>query len=30
MTKTEQEHIDALKRYGPCPMHRRTFIGHFV
>lgn len=25
-----KEHIDALKRYGPCPMHRRTFIGHFV
>ena len=25
-----KEHIDALKRYGPCPMHRRSFIGHFV
>lgn len=25
-----QEHIEALKRVGPCPMHRRTFIGHFV
>ena len=24
------EHIAALKRYGPCPEHRRTFIGHFV
>ena len=24
------EHIAALKRYGPCPCHRRTFIGHFV
>ncbi len=23
------EHIDMLKRYGPCPEHRRTFIGHF-
>jgi len=25
-----KEHIDALKRYGPCPVHRRSFIGHFV
>lgn len=25
-----KEHIDALKRFGPCPMHRRSFIGHFV
>ena len=24
------EHIAALKKYGPCPEHRRTFIGHFV
>ncbi len=24
------EHIAALKEYGPCPEHRRTFIGHFV
>ena len=23
-------HIAALKQYGPCPIHRRTFIGHFV
>jgi len=23
-------HIEALKQYGPCPIHRRTFIGHFV
>ena len=23
-------HIEALKKYGPCPIHRRTFIGHFV
>lgn len=23
-------HIAALKKYGPCPIHRRTFIGHFV
>ena len=25
-----KEHIDALKRIGPCPMHRKTFIGHFI
>lgn len=24
------EHIKALKQYGPCPIHRRTFIKHFV
>lgn len=24
------EHIAALKKYGPCPEHRRSFIGHFV
>jgi len=24
------EHIAALKKYGPCPEHRRTFIGHFA
>ena len=24
-----QEHITALRRLGPCPAHRRTFIGHF-
>ncbi len=23
-------HIEALKKYGPCPIHRRSFIGHFV
>ena len=23
-------HIEALKRLGPCPIHRRSFIGHFV
>ncbi|MGN1147827.1 MAG: ribonuclease HII [Lachnospiraceae bacterium] len=23
-------HIDALKKYGPTPIHRRSFIGHFV
>ena len=25
-----KEHIEALKRYGPCPFHRRSFITHFV
>lgn len=25
-----KEHIEALKSYGPCPIHRRSFIGHFV
>ena len=24
------EHIRALKEIGPCPAHRRSFIGHFV
>ena len=24
------EHIAALKKYGPTPIHRRSFIGHFV
>ena len=23
-------HIEALKKYGACPLHRKTFIGHFV
>ena len=23
-------HIAALKKYGPCPIHRRSFIGHFT
>lgn len=23
------EHIEALRRLGPCPAHRRSFIGHF-
>ncbi|MDE7020952.1 MAG: ribonuclease HII, partial [Lachnospiraceae bacterium] len=25
-----QAHIEALKKYGPCPIHRKTFITHFV
>lgn len=24
------EHIMALKRFGPCPIHRRSFIGKFL
>ena len=24
------EHISLLKEHGPCPIHRRTFIGHFI
>lgn len=24
------QHIAALKELGPCPEHRKTFIGHFV
>ena len=23
-------HIEALKKYGPTPIHRKTFITHFV
>lgn len=25
-----KEHIQALKTYGPSPIHRKSFIGHFV
>lgn len=25
-----QEHIGALRQYGPCPLHRLSFIGHFL
>ena len=25
-----QKHIEALKSTGPCPIHRRSFINHFV
>lgn len=25
-----KEHIDALKKNGPCPIHRRSFISNFV
>jgi ribonuclease HII len=24
------DHIEALKKFGPTPIHRRSFIGHFV
>lgn len=24
------QHIAALREIGPCPAHRRTFIGHFI
>lgn len=24
------EHIEALKKYGPTPIHRRSFIGNFI
>lgn len=23
-------HIDAIKKYGPCEIHRKTFIGNFI
>ena len=25
-----RQHTDAIKELGPCPAHRRTFIGHFI
>ena len=24
------KHIEAIKKYGPCPIHRRSFIGNFI
>ncbi len=24
------KHIEAIKKYGPTPLHRKTFITHFV
>ncbi|MBR6524303.1 MAG: ribonuclease HII [Clostridia bacterium] len=24
------DHIEAIKKYGPCPIHRRTFIKNFI
>ena len=23
-------HINAIKEYGPCPIHRKSFIKHFI
>lgn len=23
-------HIEAIKKFGPCPLHRQTFIKHFI
>ena len=25
-----QTHIEAIKKYGPTPIHRRTFITNFI
>ena len=25
-----KEHIEAIKKYGPCLIHRKSFITHFV
>ena len=25
-----REHIEALQKYGPCPIHRRSFIGNYI
>ena len=25
-----KEHIEALRKYGPCPIHRKTFIRNFI
>lgn len=25
-----KDHIEAIKKYGPCPIHRRSFIGNFI
>ena len=25
-----QEHIEALRKFGPCPIHRKSFIGKFI
>lgn len=24
------QHIEAIKKIGPCPIHRKTFIGNFI
>lgn len=25
-----KEHIESIKKYGPCILHRKTFIAHFI
>ena len=25
-----REHIEAIQKYGPCPIHRRSFIKKFI
>ena len=25
-----KSHIDAIKEFGPCSLHRKTFITHFI
>ena len=25
-----EQHIEALKKYGPSPIHRKTFLTHFL
>lgn len=25
-----KEHIEAIRKFGPCPIHRRSFITHFI
>ena len=25
-----KKHIEAIKEFGPCPLHRKSFIGHFI
>lgn len=25
-----KEHIEAIQKFGPCPIHRRSFITHFI
>ena len=25
-----QKHIEALQKYGPCPIHRKSFIKNFI
>ena len=25
-----KDHIEAIRKYGPCPIHRRSFIKNFI